>query len=89
MTEACNRIKICGFLNAFSGSSQATNQAWISMFCCSEEKAMECKRNLYILKMRQMPPDNMAPTGSLLCLKKPVVFGWNCKVERAAPHQAG
>jgi len=67
----CERIEDCGFFIAYAGSSEATNQAWIKMFCCSLERSMECKRKIFLQETGQLPPDNMSPTGTLICLKNP------------------
>ena len=66
MSEKCENIEKCGFFLRYEGSSEATNQGWIRMFCCSAEKSVECKRKLYTQQMQQVPPDNMTQTGALL-----------------------
>ncbi|MCL2716965.1 MAG: hypothetical protein FWD68_21060 [Alphaproteobacteria bacterium] len=66
MSERCERVEICGFFNSYEGSSDATNQTWIRMFCCSAEKSAECRRKIYLEKMKEPPPDNMTPTGAYI-----------------------
>jgi len=66
MSEKCENIEKCGFFLRYEGSSEATNQGWIRMFCCGAEKSVECKRKLYNQQTQQVPPDNMTPTGALL-----------------------
>ena len=66
MSKRCENIEKCGFFLRYEGSSEATNQAWIRMFCSSIEKSMECRRKFYKQDTGQTPPDNMTPTGTLL-----------------------
>jgi len=66
MSEKCENIEKCGFFLRYEGSSEATNQRWIRMFCSSVENSVECKRKLYSLQRQQVPPDNMTPTGTMI-----------------------
>lgn len=66
MSEKCKIIEKCGFFLRYEGSSEATNQGWIRMFCGSADKSVECKRKLHYQQTRELPPDNMTPTGTLL-----------------------
>jgi len=66
MSDKCENIEKCGFFLRYEGSSEATNQGWIRMFCCSVEKSLECKRKLYKQQTEQAAPDNMTPTGTML-----------------------
>jgi len=66
MSEKCELLDTCGFFLNFKGNSEVVKKGWIRNFCESREKSERCERKRIRRETGQPPPDNMAPTGTML-----------------------
>ena len=66
MSEKCVLLDTCGFFLNFQGNSEVVKQGWIRNYCESREKSERCERKKIRKETGQPPPDNMAPTGTML-----------------------
>jgi hypothetical protein len=66
MNHQCENLEECGFFINFKGNSEVAKNGWIRIFCENLERSELCERKIFKMKNRQIPPDNMAPTGTLL-----------------------
>jgi hypothetical protein len=65
MSYSCPFVDKCEFLFSDLGLEETMRKDYFRQYCEDEKRSMLCLRRVYMEKLKQRPPVNMDPRGTL------------------------
>ena len=64
----CEQIQTCKFYTNFHENPEVVKQGWIISFCSYKRRSEKCERKKQLKETGTEPPDNVAPTGTIMLM---------------------
>ncbi len=65
MTEECELLETCGFFKKYQAMKDLACKGFIKLYCRGPKKEI-CKRKQYRAEHRELPSDDMLPSGDMI-----------------------